>query len=112
MYTTNITIEEEQLIEILTPTVSMDGIESESVAVFSLLLQNLLFTAIRTPPPFFTPSDEKFLSLLYTVYELRKSSSSVISLDSQVSVTEIMSYSRVQMLLLNSQILERRPRTF
>jgi hypothetical protein len=52
MYTTNITIEEEQLIEILTPTVSMDGIESESVAVFSLLLQNLLFTAIRTPPPF------------------------------------------------------------
>jgi hypothetical protein len=93
MYTTNITIEEEQLIEILTPTVSMDGIESESVAVFSLLLQNLLFTAIRTP------SDEKFLSLLYTVYELQKSSSSVISLDSHVSVTEIMSYSRVQMLL-------------
>jgi hypothetical protein len=57
MYTTNITIEEEPLIEILTPTVSMDGIESESVAVFSLLLENLLFTAIRTPPPFFTPSD-------------------------------------------------------
>jgi hypothetical protein len=93
MYTTNITIEEEPLIEILTPTVSMDGIESESVAVFSLLLENLLFTAIRTPPPFFTPSDEKFLSLLHTVYELQKSSSSVISLDSHVSVTEIMSYS-------------------
>jgi hypothetical protein len=88
MYTNNITIEEEQLIEILTPTVSMDEIESESVAVFSLLLQNLLFTAIRTPPPFFTPSDEKFLYC--TVYELQKSSSSVISLDSHVSVTEII----------------------
>jgi hypothetical protein len=69
MYTTNITIEEEQLIEILTPTVSMDGIESESVAVFSLLLQNLLFTAIRTPPPFFTPKSFCHFYILYMSYK-------------------------------------------
>jgi hypothetical protein len=41
MYTTNIALEK-PLIEMLTPTVSMDGTESESVAVFSLVLGNLL----------------------------------------------------------------------